>query len=463
MDGWAPDLGQETGSLCERLVAALERDVRSGRLAPDVRLPTHRELALRLGLAVGTVTKAYAEGERRGLLTARVGRGSFVASRGALGAHSLHPAGTGGLIDLARNVPPVGPVAASLRHGIGRLGLRQDIETLAAYPAPEGPLPVRRAGADWLRRRHGLQRATPEALFFCNGGQQALFLVLSTLCRSGDTVLCEGATFHGAKALAAHAGLELVGVGMDHEGLRPDALEAAARATGARVLYTIPTLQNPTGRTMSLQRRNEIVAVARRIGLLIVEDDAYGGLADMERQPLADLAPDICFFVGGPSKALSTGLRTGFLLPPEGPWRERLLRAVRAISYAPAALPGLLFAQWVEDGVADRIADLVVGEARERLRIGLHAFAGVAERPSSMQALHLWLPMSELQAERVAGRALRAGVEVTPPGACIVEPGSSGVRVCLGGAADLGELRRGLALLGGVLADVPEAPAGAIV
>lgn len=463
MEGWTPQLAEGPASLYERLVAALERDVRTGVLAAGERLPTHRELAQRLGLGIGTITKAYAEAERRGLVTARVGRGSFVAGQGTRGAHSLRPAGAFGLIDLARNVPPAGPASARLKDGMARLRQRSDLEDMAVYPAPDGPLAVRRAGADWLRRRHGLQRVTPESLMFCNGGQQGLWLVMSTLCRAGDAVLCEGATFHGMKALAEHAGLELHGVAMDREGLRPDALQAAARASGARVLYTVPTLQNPTGRTMGPRRREEVVAVARQEGLLIVEDDAYGAFNAPDASPLSDLAPDICFFVGGPSKALSTGLRTGFLLPADGPWRERLLRAVRATSYAPAALPGLLFAQWVEDGVADAVADGVLAEASLRLTLAHVALGGFMELPSSPHALHVWLPMSELEAERVAGRALRAGVEVTPPGACAVDPGSTGLRVCLGGAADREELRGGLAILAESLAGALEAPDRTIV
>jgi len=247
-------------------------------------------------------------------------------------------------------------------------------------------------------------------------------------------------------------GLRLMGVPMDEAGLRPGALEAAAKTTGARVVSVIPTLQNPTGRIMSVSRREAIASLARRLDLTIIEDDIYGAYAPDAPPPLALLAPERTFHVSGVSKTLGPGLRAGFLAAPTPAAFERVLDAVRALTYAPSGFGGLVATQWIEDGAADQIVAEVREEAAARLALARDILGGAIEPARSDCAPHVWLPMSELEAERLAGRALRGGAEVTPPDAPIVEPGLvTGVRVCLGAAPDRQTLRQGLEIVAGAL------------
>jgi DNA-binding transcriptional MocR family regulator len=239
---------------------------------------------------------------------------------------------------------------------------------------------------------------------------------------------------------------------MDAEGLRPDALEEAILATGARVLAVLPTLQNPTGRIMSRSRRDAIVAIARKHDLILVEDDIYGAYAQDAPPPFAMLAPQRTFYVSGVSKTLAPGLRAGFIVAPAAEQFERLLDAVRVMTYAPPAFGGLIATQWIEDGTADTILAEVRDEAAARLVMARQLLGAAIETPRSDLAPHVWLPMSELEAERLAGRALRGGAEVTPPSAPVVEPGHEcGVRVCLGAVPDRETLRRGLEIVAGAL------------
>lgn len=441
---WTPQL-QGDGPIYEQLVAALERDVASGALAPGERLPPHRELAYALKIGVGTVTKAYAEAERRGLVAGHVGRGSFIAA-GVHGAFTLAPEASAGAIDLARNFPPFGPVQQRLRPAFARLQRRADLLEAFDYAPPDGPPAHRAAAADWLRRRHGLD-VSGDDVVLCGGAQQATALALSVLCRPGDAVLCEAATFHGFKALAEHAGYRPVGVALDEEGLIPEALDRAAAASGARVLYAIPTLQNPTGAIMGETRRRRIVEIARARDLSVLEDDVYApyARAEAEATPLRNLAPERVWHIASASKALTPGLRVGFLTPPEGGVRNRVLRAVRANYYAPPGLTSLVLAQWIEDGTADEIADEMIADTAQRNALALEVTGLGRSAAPCRYASHLWLPMSELEAERAAGRALRAGVEVTPPSAPVVDASLvSGLRLCLAAAGDLPTLERGL-------------------
>ncbi|NWG54284.1 MAG: PLP-dependent aminotransferase family protein [Hydrogenophilaceae bacterium] len=460
---WKPDLPPGETPLYERLVSALEQDIAAGVLAEGVRLPPHRDLAYALGLGVGTVTKAYAEAERRGLITAHVGRGSFVAGAETRGAFALSTAPEHGALDLARNIPPVGPARRRFADAVARLRRQPELVDVLTYALPDGLERCRRAAALWLRERHGVESVAAEDLVITLGAQQAIALALGTTCRPGDVILCEAATFHGMKAQAKHSGFNLRGVAMDADGLLPDALDRAAAATGARVLYTIPTLQNPTTRTMSAARRRDIVEVARKRRLVIVEDDVYAayGRSD-DLVALRDLAPDITFHISSVSKTLTPGLRVGFLAPPDAARRNAVLRAVRAHCYAAPSLPALLVAQWIEDGAAHEIADEVLDEVRARTALARAILA--PDAPPSPACVHMWLPMPELEAERVAGRALRAGVEVTPPSAAIVDANlESGLRLCIGAPPDLETLERALRIVAAALSSEDEAPARAVV
>ncbi len=345
MTDWFPYLEKAPpggASLQARLLDALTRDIGSGALAPRTRLPTHRDLAYRLGISIGTVTKFYAEAERGGLVSGHVGRGTFVAGAGRESQRDPQP------VDLAVNVPPLGgAMVARLDAAFAQLRRRRDLAALIAYPPPLGVEHHRRAGAAWLKR-HGLVGVAWDDLAITIGAQHGMALALAALAKPGDTILVEAATYHGVKTLAQHAGYRLRGLAMDAEGLRPDALDAAACPDA--VLYTVPTLQNPTARTMSRTRREAIVAIARRRALWIVEDDVCGALAapNGAPPPLAALLPERSFYVSGLSKIVMPGLRTGFLVMPRGAeLKERITRAIRATMIAPPAFGAVIAAQWI--------------------------------------------------------------------------------------------------------------------
>jgi DNA-binding transcriptional MocR family regulator len=348
---WKPELEDAPRPLVDRLLAALERDIRAGVLPPGLRLPPQRELAWFLGISLGTVTKAYAEAERRGLTQATVGRGTFVAAPTPDAAFRFSPRGQPSGVNLAQNVRPVLSGGQALNQALGKLR-RRDLSSMLVYSPSAGEDDHRRAMADWLARTTPL-KPDWRNLAVTAGGQQAVALALGSLASSGDAILTEAGTYYGLRTLAEHAGYRLKGLQLDQEGLVPDALDRAAAATGARVLYITPTLHNPTGRTMSLKRREEIVRVARARDLWIVEDDVYALYAGKTVTPIAALAPERTLYVSSLSKSLSAGLRVGILLTPGGEHLERVLRALRATAYSAPALGPAVGAQWIEDGTAD--------------------------------------------------------------------------------------------------------------
>ncbi|GAJ29701.1 aminotransferase-like domain-containing protein [Acidomonas methanolica] len=454
---WHPDLQSGPLPLYERLVLTMARDIQTGLLAPGAKLPPQRDLAFRLGVSVGSVTRAYAEAERRGLLSAHVGRGSFV--RGVLPAVPDVPAvergtamgqGRSGVIDLRCNTPPPVPLMPELKTALATLMARGALDPAVHYIQGAGLPHVRAAGAQWIARHYGLDFDAGH-LIQCNGGQHGIALVFSSFCSPGDTVLCESSTFYGARMAADHLGLKLRGVAMDDDGLLPEALDRAAAETGSTLLFTLPTLHNPTTRTMSEQRRQEIAAVARARDLLILEDDAYYAYSERPRQILS-YAPDRTLYLASLSKGVCPGFRLAFLaLPPHLP-RERLMRGIRALGYCPPALGALVFSQWVADGRIDAIAQAVQAEASARWDLARSMLGAFIARPGASHSPHAWLPMSALEAERVTARLLRAGVEVTPPDASSVSPqADTGLRLCLGAPEDRDELGRALGIIAGAI------------
>jgi DNA-binding transcriptional MocR family regulator len=199
---------------------------------------------------------------------------------------------------------------------------------------------------------------------------------------------------------------------------------------------------------MGLKRREEIIAVARRRRITLIEDDLYGPpVADLGLPPLAELAPDVVAYVSGLSKSLAPGLRTGFLIPPMAA-REPTLEALRAVAFGAPTFGAVIAAEWIESGEAFAILDAVRDELAARTKLALSRLGGHVEPIRQRGTPHLWLPLAELEAERVAGQALRAGAQVTSPRAPFLQGVPvSGLRVCLGAAADLAALDRGLAAL----------------
>ncbi len=458
---WRPDFAQTSGPLFERVLGALVGDIQKGILPPGTRLPPQRELALATGISLGTVTRAYAEAERRGLVHAHVGRGSYVADGGAPVL-----ATSDGPIDLCHNIPPNGPARAEIRRLAQALSSQSAFAELLDYTPVFGLDAHRAAMADWLIQHAGMENAHARSAILSGGTQQAMALAHGAVARPGDVVLCENLTFYGMRALADFAGYRLYGVKMDEQGLCPEALDRAARKTEARVIYVLPTLQNPTARIMGASRRAAIVEVARRHDLWIIEDDVYGyfGKSHPGYVPLSVLAPERSFYLGGLSKILAPGLRVGFVVPPTGGRHNDLIaRQLRATTYTANGLGAAVVAHAIRSGLADQIAENVLTEARERLMLAKEMLGAAVEISAVDSALHVWAPLSELAAERVAGRTLRHGVEVTPPGSANVGEGPSGLRLCLGGAQSRDQLRHALQIVADALGQGDERIASSIV
>jgi DNA-binding transcriptional MocR family regulator len=456
---WIPDLSGRSGPRYRAIAEALAEDVREGRLAAGMRLPTHRDLAWKLHVTIGTVSRAYAEAERRGLIAGEVGRGTYV--RPSSGFAPIMPGDTLGetpdpdFIDLTINRPSAGGEEAAIVAALHSLAAEPDLAGLLDYQAPAGSREDRVAGAAFLQRC-GLPAAAPEQTVVTAGGQHAMACIIGALTEPGDTLATESLTYPGLRALANLLRLRLAPIAMDEQGLLPDALDAACRAAPIRALFTMPTLHNPTTATMPVARRLALAEVAQRHGLALIEDDVYGFLLDDPPPPLAHYAPQHGIYITSTSKSLMPAMRVGYVHASKA-HVEPIAAAVRATVYSAPPLMARIVARWIADGTAERLAAEKRAETRRRNHRAREILAA-AEAGGDPAAAHLWLTLPEpWRADDFAAAARRCGVGIVPATAfCVTRQPPNAVRICLGAQTTAERVERGLARLAALLATAPE-------
>ncbi len=236
-------------------------------------------------------------------------------------------------------------------------GLRASFAAVLAGDAGEGRLqysttegdPDLRRALTGIEARRGIE-CDPDDLLVTTGSQQALGLVAHTLLTPGAPVLVEEPSYLAALQVLRLHGAEPVGVDCDEGGIDPEALDRAAAASGAEVVYLVPTFQNPTGRTLSAARREAVAEVVRRRGLWLVEDDPYGQLRFRggPRAPLVSLPGmrERTIAISSLSKIVAPGLRIGWALAPEE-LRARLVVVKQAADLHTSTVDQAAAANWL--------------------------------------------------------------------------------------------------------------------
>lgn len=444
---WTPTISELSGPRYQRIVDAMEADIAAGRLVRGQQLPTQRALAKALGIDLTTVTRAYSEARRRGIMEARVGQGSFVSETSARRAIDLpHPVA----IDLSMNVPPH-PLEAQLDEriitGLEAIRAQSGLTAHLNYQPPGGSAHEREIAARWMRTR--VSHAHADKLVIFPGAQTILFNLLAYLARPGDVILTEAFTFPGIKAAAAQLGVKLVGVAMDDGGILPDALAKACRAHRPKAVYLIPTLHNPTTATLSAERRGAIAKIIRDADTMLIEDDAYG-LLDRSASPIANLIPERTYLATTLSKCIAPALRVAYLLTPDSGAQLQMCSHLQATVQMPAPLMVALVTHWIESGIADRIITAIRNEAVGRQQLAQRALKDF-QLQAKPAAHHLWLHLPEGRAD-VAAHLLRNGLAIVSGEAFTVDGTSPrAARVSLGAARNRPELMQALRILAGAL------------
>jgi DNA-binding transcriptional MocR family regulator len=420
---WLPNLEGRRGPLYRRIADAIDDDVEKGILRAGHRLPPHRDMADHLGVTVTTITRAYTEAARRGLISGHVGRGTFIRGQ------EIEEASTSGPIDLSINILMPDKEVAALERGMFQRRVLSWTDLLGYIPTP-GHRRHRQAMAEWLAAIG--TPASPDRIVLTTGAQHSLLVALMATTKPGETVLAEELTYSGMKDLCARLHIKLRGLAMDGEGLRADALEAACRSSKARILYCMPRLQNPTSAVMSERRRRQIAALAEKYRLTVIEDDVYGFLSP-ERASLSALIPERTIFVTSVSKSLFPGMRLGCVVATQ-PMVEQLNDAVWTTTICVPPFSADLLCGWMEDGTALRMLEWKRHEVAARQSMAKRLLEGYRVQTHASSP-HAWLHLpTRWSADAFAAEMRSRGVLVNASTAFSIsnEAAPRAIRLCLG-------------------------------
>ncbi len=461
MKNWHPDLSRSSSPRYIAIADLIELDLRSGILAAGDRLPPQRVLAKRLNIDFTTVARGYVEAQKRGLVDSHVGRGTFVTGRrekerGDFVLDAAPDPRRAAAIDFSMNLPPEPndpDLVARMREGMSVVAA--DLVSLLRYQGFGGSGMDKEAAAAWLGRR-GLNPG-PERIFVTPGAHPALLAIFGLLAKPGETVLSENITYPGMRSIAAQLRLNLAGLPMDEDGILPDAFAESCERLQPRALYLNPTLQNPLTLTIPQGRRGAIAAVARKYRVPIIEDDAYGFVPLSGPAPMAAIAPDVTWHIGGLAKCIGAGLRLAFVVAPDTRTIWPFVSAMRSSTVMASPLTMALATRWIEDGTADGILHFIRTEAAVRQEMVADILPASRYRSDPI-SFNIWLPLGNGWTRATFGGHMRnAGIGVVASDAFTVEGAApEAVRVCLGGPISRDALKGALDFMAHALEGPPE-------
>ncbi len=336
---------------------------------------------------------------------------------------------------------PFGGLAEAAATALARHG-----PALAAYNlagSPQGHLPLREFVAEALARRAQMP-TDPSEVLVTSGSLQALDLVNAALLAPGDAVVVEKSTYAGTLSRLADLGAEVHGVELDSDGMRIDHLDEVLESLSRRgrrpkFVYTIPTVQNPTGTVMPPTRRLELLETARRHGIAVFEDDCYADLTfDGERPPTIrslDAGGGQVVYCGSFSKTLAPSLRLGYVVA-DWPVMSRLL-ALKTDAGS-GALEQITVAEYAAAHFDDHVKALTAAlhNKCDALCGALRgSFGDLARFEAPKGGIFVWVALPDgIDTDRLVAPAAARGVEFNPGSAWCTDPdyGASRMRLCFG-------------------------------
>lgn len=460
----------------QQIAAWFRGEIEASRLGPGDRLPPIRALAQRLGVNRDTVALAYESLAREGWLESTVGRGTFVRRPVAAPAPApcepvLSPlvdrlldferarvryAAPAGAVPLHSLVPdPALYPADEFRRALARVMAREGRDLLR-YGLPQGHPPLRELLA--ARLREGGLRVSADEVVVTQGASEGIALALRLFAAPGDVVAVEEPTYHNVLSTLAALGLRVAPVPMRDGAADLAVLERTLERADVKLFYTMPTFHNPLGTTTGLAHRRALLALAARAGKPVVED-AYEMDLRFAGRPVPSLAAlderagvvQLASF----SKSLFPGARVGSIVA-----RGRLVEALLALKHASDLGGALLLQAALAEFVAAGGYERHLGRVRRVLRARRDALleALAAEMPDGVRwtepegGLQLWVELPDLvDTGELLADAVRAGVLFAPGFQFCSDPRpSSGLRLSIAMAGE-DQIRRGVAVLGGVV------------
>ncbi|MER9319038.1 PLP-dependent aminotransferase family protein [Mesorhizobium sp. M0659] len=461
---WKPEVSSSGGARYQAIADAIAAAIDGGELRPGERLPPQRDLSFRMSVSVQTIFRAYAELERRGLVSGEIGRGTFVRyANPDKVPGSIVDKREEDLLDFSTMAPIVGEKhVKALRDMLAALSKSRELESLLAHRPIVGLHHHRMVGADWLKTLD--LKASPETMLITNGCQHGLWVALASVTEPGDIVAADHLVDSSVITESMILKLQLRGLASDESGILPDGFAALCNRERVKAICVTPTLNNPTASLMDEERRRAIAEIAREFNVWIIEDDVFGPLLDQRPRPIAAFAPERSCYATSFSKSVLHSLRTGYLLVPEI-LMSRAISRLRTTGWMSNSFVAEISCRWLTDGT---IAELIAWQRRKLARRHsiLDRELGDAQRISHPASLHVWLPLpGRWRTGPFVEEARRRGLLITGPDPFIVgrDTDPHAVRLTIGDSVREDEdFQRGVETLARLLASDLEASSPAI-
>lgn len=429
-----------------KLADAIAAEISSGARRPGERLPPQRSFAYERGIAVSTASRVYTELLRRGLVVGEVGRGTFISGevRRSVAA-PVEPREA--RIDFEVNYPILSQQWAMIAKSLAGLERADSLEAALRSSTSIGTRAARTATADYVARKDWAPQ--PDQIVFTANGKQCLAAALAALVPTGGRCGVEALSYPFVKNIATRLGITLVPIAMDEHGARPDAIQKAHREGQLSALYLQPAVQNPLGITMPAARRAEVLRVAEKLDITIIEDTVYGFLSD--EAPLAALGPDRCLVLDSLSKKVAPGLALGIMVAPPR-LREGVMNAVRTGGWIASGHALAAGQRLMADGTVAELSRLKRIDAARRQQLAAQRFAGF-DIQADPKSYHLWLALPpHWRSQTFVAAAARRDIALTPSTTFAIASGHApnAVRLALG-APSFEQLDSGLRTLASML------------
>ena len=394
MSIWDSNIKSLNIPLYQAIAETIRKGIQNGDLKPGDHLPPHRILADQIGVTIGTVARGYNLAASWGLVSGEVGRGTLVSSPESDYGHvplNLN----GSYFDLGI-IKPTSTTDAALRKlayedTLKKIGVRWKNKAFTGFPPEFGLSQYRDAGASWIASL-GIETKMDEVLLTA-GAQEAFHLLLASLTDPGDPIFVEELTHISFKELARILNLKMIGIPMDDQGIIPDSLQAATKKSKARVLFITPTYHSPTTAIMSQHRREQIIDIAIKNNLFIIENGIFSNFALNPPSPVAALCPEQTAYVASLSFCASPELRVGYL-KTQLKNIPKLQATKRALAVSGSIIPAEIATHWIQSGILDELIQWQIREIRSRFEMAAGILKGL-DYHYSPDGLFIWLNLPE--------------------------------------------------------------------
>ncbi|MER1998448.1 MAG: PLP-dependent aminotransferase family protein [Lysinibacillus sp.] len=420
----------------------LKKKILNGEWTIGTKIPSQRQLAEQFHVNRSTIVFALEELAADGLIESKVGNGTQVINNTWGLLSSTPPPDWINYVKSGTHKPNMSIIQKInkaetdpniIRLGTGELApdllpheqMKQILQIDNArslslgYSEPKGSLLLRKTVSEHLLKK-GIN-VSPESILIVSGGLQALQLIAMGLLKRGSTILHETPSYLNSVHVFQSAGMNLLGIPLDEEGIKHDSIGRIKRQHHAALLYTIPTFHNPTGTVMSEERRMALLKVCQNASLPIIEDDVYSDLwfEEPPTKPLKafDTQGNI-LYIGSVSKTLSPGLRIGWIVGPQ-PVIERLADIKMQTDYGSSSLSQYAVEKWISSGLYEKFLKKIKEELKYRrdftIRILENYFSEIATWNVPSGGFYIWLKLrTGISTRKLFDIALRDGILLNP-------------------------------------------------